>query len=85
MSLAITPDNLVAVYAFDKWYEMKKGSFVVDAYEIVERYYEPPQIMTLGDHYPEKVKGFNGARWTTPEGDTISMALCEIKAYREAA
>ena len=85
MSLAITPDNITAVYAFGEWHQMKKGSFVIDAYEIVERYYDPPQIMFLGTHYPKEVKGFNGARWTTPEGDKLSMALCEIKAYREAA
>ena len=83
MSLAITPDNIVAVYAFGEWYEMKKGSFVIDAYEIVEHFYDPPQIMFLGKHYPEEMNGYNGARWTTTQGATISMALCEIKAYKE--
>ena len=87
MSIAINPNNVIAVYALGQWHAVEEGSFFVDAYEIVEDGFpmnEPGAHMyALGDYYPD-MPGYNGACWRDPiNGNNVSMSLAEIKAYQE--
>lgn len=90
MSIEINPENIIAVYALGEWHAVKRGSFCVDAYEIVEGGLvegdEPPlYIHALGDYYPD-IPGYNGATWLDPINQwRVSMSLAEIKAYQEVA
>ena len=89
MSIAINPSKIIAVYALGEWHVVKRGSFCVDAYEMVEHWFEPgddPPLYTytLGDYYPG-MPGYNGATWIDPvKGWRVSMSLAEIKAYQES-
>ena len=88
MSIAIDPERIIAVYALGEWQPVRKGSFYIDAYEIVEDGFienEPgAQMHTLGDYYPD-MPGYNGACWLDPiKGYRVSMSLAEIKAYQES-
>ena len=81
MSIAIAPSRITAVFAFGQWHEVEKGSFYLDAYELVEGSMGG-RFFALGDYYPLDRKAHNGASWTGPDGQ-VSMPLFEIKAYRE--
>ena len=87
MSIAIDHDSIVGVYAFGEWYEVDKGSFDVDAYELLD-----PASSTHSKYwyalgklfYPEEKHAMTGATWLTPgTHERVSMPLFEIKAYKE--
>jgi hypothetical protein len=63
MSLGICTNRIVAVYALNQWHSVKKGSFVIDAYELIDdpyswEYKEHLTCYLLGLAYPE-IRHFN--------------------------
>lgn len=87
MSLSINPNKIIGVYALGEWHVVARGSFYVDAYEIVEDGFvdnEPDaHVYHLGDYRPD-MPSHNGASWIDPiKRWRVSMSLAEIKAYQE--
>ncbi len=53
MSLSINIDRVTAVYALGQWHPVKKGTFDIDAYEVVNALSERHQtIYLMGEMYP---------------------------------
>lgn len=77
MSLEIRTDKIVSVFALGQWHKVKKGSFCIDAYELVDYPYglehEGHQHWyILGEAYPKfsvaynpRIPGSIGENWTT--------------------
>ena len=84
MSIAILHDRIVSVYAFGTWMSVKKGSFCVDAYELLEeidwKYEHQLQILNEYESHP---KAHTGACWLDELGQRISMPLYRIEAFKE--
>ena len=54
MSLSINIDRVTAVFALGEWHPVKKGTFCIDAYEVVDVLSERHQTFyQMGEMYPE--------------------------------
>jgi hypothetical protein len=86
MSLKIDPARVTAVYALGQWHYVAEGSFYLDAYELTGDYLEfedyEPDVITLGDYYPDGMSYHAGACWEAQCGSQIAMPLLEIKAFK---
>ena len=82
MSLYITPEKIIAVYALEQWWPVKENSFHTDAYEYIEENAfgnDKNLIVGLGT----EEEGFTGCRWTEEfTGSQISMNISQIKAWK---
>ena len=82
MSLYITPEKIIAVYALDQWWPVKENSFFTDAYEYIEESafgVDKNLIVGLGT----EEEGFTGCRWIEEfTGAEISMNISQIKAWK---
>jgi hypothetical protein len=82
MSLSIRTDRIVAVYALGQWHSVKKRSFVIDAYELIDdpftwEFKDKLNFYLLGNSYPEnrlmnipQITGALGEHWNfqSPQG-----------------
>ena len=84
MSLCILHDRIVGVYALGTWMPVEKGSFFVDAYELLEeidwKYEQQIQILNEYDSHP---LAHTGASWRNELGQQVSMPLYRIEAFKE--
>jgi hypothetical protein len=82
MALSLRTDKIVAVYALSQWHVVKKGSFVIDTYELIDdpyshEYKDRLNFYLLGKAYPEiplvkvpQMPGTLGEHWhfQSPQG-----------------
>lgn len=97
MSLAISTDDLIAVYALGQWYKVARGSFIIDSYELMEDCYGYVNSYNMGNIYEKRENeiyradhylssdptGMTGCSWVE-EGTKVrvAMSLVEIKAFK---